>query len=50
MDNKADPSSVYGVMSDGEGRPVSVQVCPGNTADPKAVVDQVEKVVHELGF
>ena len=30
---KGRPIIVYGVMTDGEGRPVSVQVYPGNTAE-----------------
>src|SRR6516225_8309168 len=38
------------VMTDGEGRPVSVQVYPGNTADPKTVVDQVEKLRQKFGL
>lgn len=35
---------VYGVMTDYEGRPVSVDVYPGNTGDPTTVVDQVDKL------
>jgi transposase len=35
---------VYGVLSDVEGRPVAVQVYPGNTGDPTTVVDQVERL------
>ena len=29
----------YGLLTDIEGRPVSVRVAPGNTADPKAFED-----------
>jgi transposase len=47
---KGRPIIVYGVMTDTEGRPVSVQVYPGNTADPKTVVDQVEKVRQKFGL
>ena len=36
------PIIVYGVLTDADGRPVAVQVYPGNTADPKTVPDQVE--------
>jgi len=38
------PCIVYGVMTDDEGRPISVDVYPGNTGDPTTVSDQVEKL------
>ena len=38
------PIIVYGVMADGRGCPVSVQVYPGNTGDPSTVSDQVDKL------
>jgi transposase len=38
------PIIVYGVMTDGEGRPIAVAVYPGNTGDPSTVADQVEKL------
>ena len=38
------PIIVYGVMTDRAGRPVAVQVYPGNTGDPTTVPDQVEKL------
>ncbi len=38
------PVIVYGVMTDGEGRPVAAEVYPGNTGDPTTVIDQVEKL------
>jgi len=38
------PIIVYGVMTDRAGRPVAVQVYPGNTGDPATVPDQVEKL------
>lgn len=38
------PIIVYGVMTDGKGCPIAVQVYPGNTADPATVPDQVEKL------
>jgi transposase len=47
---KGRPIIVYGVMTDAEGRPLSVQVYPGNTADPKTVVDQVEKLRQKFGL
>jgi transposase len=44
-DNKKGlPIIVYGVLTDGDGRPISIDVYPGNTADPTTVADQVEKV------
>ncbi len=44
------PIIVYGVMTDGEGRPIAVEVYPGNTGDPKTVVDQVKKLREEFGL
>ncbi|MGC9225629.1 MAG: IS1634 family transposase, partial [Terracidiphilus sp.] len=38
------PIIVYGVMTDSQGRPFSVEVYPGNTADPTTVIDQVDKL------
>ena len=35
------PAVVYGLLADAEGRPVAVDVYPGNTADPATVPDQV---------
>ena len=35
---------VYGLMTDGEGRPIAVEVYAGNTGDPTTVVDQVNKL------
>jgi len=47
---KGRPIIVYGVMTDREGCPISVQVYPGNTGDPKTVVDQVEKLRQKFGL
>jgi len=41
---------VYGVLTDREGRPVSVQVYPGNTGDPSTVTDQVNKLRERFGL
>lgn len=41
---------VYGVMTDGAGRPVAVDVYPGNTGDPGTVADQVEKLRRRFGL
>jgi transposase len=38
------PIIVYGLLTDEQGRPVSVSVYPGNTADPITVPDQVGKL------
>jgi hypothetical protein len=42
--NKKWPCIAYGVMTDDEGRPVSVDVYPGNTGDPTTVPDQMQKL------
>jgi transposase len=44
------PIIVYGVMTDGEGRPVAVDVYSGNTGDPTTVSDQVEKLRQRFGL
>ena len=44
------PIIVYGALTDAEGRPVAVQVYPGNTADPKTVPDQVETLTRRFGL
>jgi transposase len=38
------PIIVYGVMTNGEGCPVAVEVYPGNTGDSTTVGDQIEKL------
>jgi transposase len=38
------PIIVYGLMTDGEGRPIAVDVYRGNPGDPTTVVDQVNKL------
>jgi hypothetical protein len=44
------PIIVYGVLTDAQGRPVAVQVYPGNTGDPTTVPDQVEKLAQQFGL
>jgi transposase len=44
------PIIVYGVMTNGEGCPVAVEVYPGNTGDPTTVADQVEKLQEQFGL
>jgi len=41
---------VYGLLTDQEGRPVAVEVYPGNTGDPSTVPDQVEKLRTRFGL
>jgi transposase len=44
------PIIVYGILTDGDGRPVAVDVYPGNTADPTTVPDQVDKLRQRFGL
>ncbi len=44
------PIIVYGVMTNGEGCPVAVEVYPGQTGDPTTVADQVEKLQERFGL
>lgn len=44
------PIIVYGVLGDADGRPVAVQVYPGNTGDPATVPDQVAKLSRQFGL
>jgi transposase len=44
------PIIVYGMLTDADGRPVAVQVYPGNTADPTTVPDQVETLTKRFGL
>jgi hypothetical protein len=44
-DHKSGKAQIeYGLMTDDEGRPVAVEVFPGNTADPTAFIKAVEAV------
>lgn len=47
---KGYPIIVYGLLTDAEGRPVAVEVYPGNTGDPTTVPDQVEKLRVRFGL
>src|SRR3954454_12832404 len=44
------PIIVYGVLTDGDGRPVAVQGYPGDTGDPTTVPDQVQKLSRQFGL
>jgi transposase len=47
---KGRPIIVYGLMTDGEGRPVTVEVYPGDTGDPSTVSEQAEKLRKRFGL
>jgi len=47
---KGRPIIVYGVLTDREGRPIAVEVYPGNTGDPSTVGDQVNKLRERFGI
>lgn len=50
-DGKADrPQIVFGVLTNGEGCPIAVEVYAGNTADPRTVASQVKKVKARFGL
>ena len=50
-DGKRDrPIIVYGVLTDPEGRPLSVEVYPGNTGDATTVTGQVHKLRKHFGL
>ncbi len=40
----------YGLLTDGDGRPVAVEVFAGNTADPTAFTSMVRTVVDRFGL
>ena len=40
----------YGLLTDARGCPVAVSVFDGNTADPKTLLPQVEKVREDFGI
>jgi transposase len=47
---KGRPIIVYGLLTDGEGRPVAVEAYPGNTGDPSTVPGQAEKLRERFGL
>ena len=44
------PRIEFGLLCDGEGRPVAVEVFDGNTADPATVGAQIDKLRRRFGF
>ena len=50
-DHRGDqPQIVYGLLCDGEGRPIAVEVFPGNTADPITFTQIVARVRNRFGI
>ncbi|MDP9210250.1 MAG: IS1634 family transposase [Actinomycetota bacterium] len=47
---KGYPQIEYGLLTDPAGRPVAVQVFPGNTADPAAFIAAVDTVRERFGL
>jgi hypothetical protein len=43
-ERRGNPQIVFGVLADGQGCPVAVEVFEGNTADPKTVATQIAKL------
>jgi transposase len=48
--NKGLPVIAYGVITDEEGRPLSVSVYPGNTGDASTVSEQTDKLREKFGL
>lgn len=44
------PQIVYGLLCNGQGCPVSIEVFPGNTADPATLSRQIAKVRQRFGI
>jgi len=50
-DGRSDrPQIVFGVLTNGDGCPIAVEVYEGNTADPLTVAAQVQKVQSRFGL
>jgi transposase len=50
-DHRTDrPQIVYGLLCDTEGRPISVEALPGNTADPNAFNSFVQRIRKRFGI
>jgi transposase len=47
---KGMPIIVYGMLADEKGRPIAIDVYPGNTGDPTTVPPQVEKFRKRFGL
>jgi transposase len=49
-DGKKLPIILYGLLTDEAGRPVAIEVYPGNTGDPTTVAEQVDKLRGRFGL
>ena len=49
-DKSANPQIVFGLLTNAQGCPVAVEVFAGNTADPKTVASQVNKLRQRFGL
>jgi transposase len=49
-DKSGKPQIVFGLLTNGQGCPVAVEVFSGNTADPKTVASQVDKLRRRFGL
>jgi hypothetical protein len=49
-DKSGNPQIVFGLLTAGQGCPVAVEVFDGNTADPKTVATQVDKLRQRFGL
>jgi len=49
-DGKGRPIIVYGLLTDARGCPVTIEVYPGNTADPQTVGDQVARLRQDFAL
>lgn len=43
------PQIIIGLLCDGEGRPLSIELFAGNTQDPKTFISQIKKVAKRFG-
>ena len=49
-ERSGNPQIVYGLLTDAQGCPVAIEVFAGNTADPKTVKGQIEKLRNRFGL
>jgi hypothetical protein len=49
-DKKANLQIVFGLLCSPDGCPVAVEVFEGNTADPKTLKAQIDKIKHKFGL
>ena len=49
-DKSGNPQIVFGLLTNAQGCPVAVEVFDGNTADPKTVANQVDKLRQRFGL